>query len=144
MRKSILFITAVSLSFAACQHNKTTSSESTLADSTFHDEHNAENSLDWAATYEGVLPCADCEGIKTTVELKDDLSYHLREEYINKDLVNEQNGSFNWNAEGNTVTLNTKEGAYKFFVGEEQIKFLDQAGQEITGTLADHYILKKK
>ena len=25
---------------------------------------NAANSLDWAGKYEGVLPCADCEGIK--------------------------------------------------------------------------------
>ena len=36
------------------------------------DMHNAENSLDIAGVYKGVLPCADCEGIETTIVLKDD------------------------------------------------------------------------
>ena len=26
---------------------------------------NSQNSLDWEGTYKGIIPCADCEGIKT-------------------------------------------------------------------------------
>jgi hypothetical protein len=32
-------------------------------------------SLDWPGTYTGVLPCADCEGIETTITLSVDLTY---------------------------------------------------------------------
>ena len=48
------------------------------------DGHNAQNSLDWAGTYEGTLPCADCPGIKTTITLKDDNTYTISEEYLER------------------------------------------------------------
>ena len=32
--------------------------------------HNSRNALDWAGTYEGVLPCADCPGIQTRLSLR--------------------------------------------------------------------------
>ena len=41
------------------------------------DIHNSRNSLDWAGTYEGVLPCADCPGTKTRLTLNQDGSYRL-------------------------------------------------------------------
>src|SRR5262249_20486174 len=41
------------------------------------DIHNSRNSLDWAGTYEGVLPCADCLGTKTRLTLNHDDSYRL-------------------------------------------------------------------
>src|SRR5690554_3245370 len=49
-------------------------------------EHSAQNSLDWSGTYEGVLPCADCEGIKTTIVLNQDGTFTHTAEYINKNL----------------------------------------------------------
>jgi uncharacterized lipoprotein NlpE involved in copper resistance len=39
--------------------------------------HNSRISLDWAGTYEGVLPCADCPGTKTRLTLNQDGSYLL-------------------------------------------------------------------
>jgi uncharacterized lipoprotein NlpE involved in copper resistance len=41
------------------------------------DVHNSRNALDWAGTYEGVLPCADCPGTKTRLTLNYDGSYRL-------------------------------------------------------------------
>jgi uncharacterized lipoprotein NlpE involved in copper resistance len=41
------------------------------------DMHNSRNSLDWAGTYEGVLPYADCPGTKTRLTLNYDGSYRL-------------------------------------------------------------------
>lgn len=34
--------------------------------------------------YSGLLPCADCTGIKTTLSLKGDHTYQLRSIYLNK------------------------------------------------------------
>jgi uncharacterized lipoprotein NlpE involved in copper resistance len=41
------------------------------------DVHNSRSSLDWAGTYEGVLPCADCPGTKIRLTLNGDGSYRL-------------------------------------------------------------------
>ena len=46
-----------------------------------NDGHTAENALDWGGVYEGVFPCADCEGINTRLTLKYDRTYILEESY---------------------------------------------------------------
>ncbi len=38
--------------------------EQNKADTSVNRADSAETSLDWAGEYEGVFPCADCEGIK--------------------------------------------------------------------------------
>ena len=42
------------------------------------DMHNAQNALDWNGTYQGLLPCASCEGIATELVLNDDGTYRLQ------------------------------------------------------------------
>lgn len=112
----------------------------TMADS----EHNARSSLDWAGTYEGMLPCADCEGISTTVVLSADGSYQLNQVYIGKSAQEfNSSGKFNWNEAGNTVLLEAEQPV-QFFVGENQLSMLDQQGKRIEGELAARYSLKKQ
>jgi uncharacterized lipoprotein NlpE involved in copper resistance len=43
--------------------------------------HVARNSLDWAGSYRGLLPCADCDGIETVVRLENDGTYRLQLKY---------------------------------------------------------------
>lgn len=110
------------------------------------DDHNSRNSLDWNGTYHGTLPCADCEGIHTMVELNKDETFKLTQEYLNKNTKLEEKGKFSWSDNGGTITLNTKDKGtvYSFKVGEGRLFMLDQEGNEITGSLADKYILEKK
>ncbi|QWK95295.1 copper resistance protein NlpE N-terminal domain-containing protein [Plesiomonas shigelloides] len=107
--------------------------------------HNARNALDWSGIYQGVVPCADCEGIKTTLQLNTDDTYVLSEQYLGKGDGNrfENRGSFSWNAAGNTVQLSGQNETRQFFVGENVLFMLDMSGQRITGALADHYRLAK-
>ncbi|WP_415721279.1 copper resistance protein NlpE [Photobacterium ganghwense] len=109
-------------------------------------EHNARNSLDWAGTYTGILPCADCEGIKTELVIKDDGTFTLTEMYLGKDGgAFEHEGTFNWNTAGNTIALpGISDSAVQYFVGENQLFRLDLEGNRITGDLESHYILKKQ
>lgn len=44
--------------------------------------HNSKNPLDWNGTYRGILPCADCEGIKTEVTLHKDRTYEIARKYL--------------------------------------------------------------
>lgn len=48
------------------------------------DQHNAQNSLDWPGSYTGILPCADCSGIETILDIKADGNYTLDETYQGK------------------------------------------------------------
>ena len=48
------------------------------------DSHTARDSLDWAGSYEGVLPCADCPGIRTRVTLSDNGRYEKQTQYLDR------------------------------------------------------------
>ncbi|MBP6116949.1 MAG: copper resistance protein NlpE N-terminal domain-containing protein [Neisseriaceae bacterium] len=119
------------------------------ADATAVDsEHNAQNALDWAGTYEGTLPCADCEGIKTTLVLNADGSYERTSEYLKDVQPGEENtftdkGQFTWNEAGNIVILDEASDRTQYFVAENRLEMRDQEGTAITGALADQYILQK-
>lgn len=109
------------------------------------DDHNSRNSLDWNGTYHGTLPCADCEGIHTMIELNDDGTYTLTQEYLKKNTKLEDKGKFTWSSDGGKINVKTKDnGEFNFIVGEGRLIMLDQEGNEITGALADKYVLVKK
>lgn len=109
------------------------------------DRHTSKISLSWTGTYKGVLPCADCEGIETTLRVNNDSTFHLINYYLGKksDSV-ETFGSFSWNEEENTIILNNiSNNPNKYFIGENSLLQLDLEGNLISGELADKYILKK-
>jgi heat shock protein HslJ len=105
----------------------------------------SQNSLDWNGTYQGTLPCADCEGIATALTLNKDLTFTHRSKYLRKsDSIFVSAGNFKWNDKGSDITLTENDGSTKQFkVGENQLFMLDQEGNRIIGDLADKYILKK-
>jgi len=68
-------------------------------------EHTSKNSLDWAGIYETVLPCADCEGIKSKLTLESDDSFLFEEEYLGKDTtIFVTKGTYEWEDNGNYIT----------------------------------------
>jgi len=102
----------------------------------------SQNALDWPGMYEGVLPCASCEGIQTTLTLLADNSFELKSIYLGKDeSIFKVAGKFDWDGKGSKITLS--DGS-KYLVGENQLFMLDNEGNRISGELAEHYILKKK
>lgn len=130
---AIMVVTAI----AACQTKKTATNGS--ADPA----HNSRNSLDWAGTYQGTLPCADCPGIRYTITLNNDDSYLLKTHYLEKgDSVFTESGTFSWDENGGEITLADR--GEKFQVGENRLFHLDMEGNRITGNLAEHYILTKQ
>ena len=117
MRKIIILVCSCFL-LAACGNSAKTNN-STSADSTATevvDIHNAETSLDYEGTYKGVFPAADCPGIETTLTLNPDKTFTLHSVYIDRDSSFEEN----------------------------KVRLLNDDKQEITGALAEHYILSKE
>jgi heat shock protein HslJ len=101
--------------------------------------------LDWYGVYKGTTPCADCEGIETTITLKKDGTFKRSLKYLGKDenLFFDE-GNFEWNEEGSKVTLKgEQEMSQMYQVGENALFHLDQQGNRITGDLAPNYRLEK-
>ncbi len=110
------------------------------------DKHTSQNSLDYLGVYKGVLPCADCEGIQTTITLNENLTYSIKTQYLGKGAkVFEQNGMYKWNDKVNILVLGDSENVPRYyFVGENMLTQLDMSGKKITGDLADNYQLNKE
>lgn len=107
------------------------------------DMHNAEISLDYEGTYKGVFPAADCPGIETTLTLNPNKTFTLNSEYIDRNLFFNESG--NYTVKGNLLTLITGNGEREYYkVEENRLRKLDMDKKEVTGELAEHYILKKK
>jgi len=89
------------------------------------DIHNSRNSLDWGGTYEGVLPCADCPGIKTRLTLNYDGSYRLVTQAPgSRNAEKSVSGVFTWQPGGNAITLDEGGGRQQFSVGEGRLTLL--------------------
>lgn len=107
--------------------------------------HNSRNSLDWDGTYAGTLPCADCEGIRTTVTLRGDGTFTRELIYVGKSATAiTESGGFVWNGAGSIVSLpNGAGGMQKYQVGENRLFHLDRDGNRISGDTASRYVLRK-
>jgi len=106
---------------------------------------NSMTSADWAGIYKGVVPCADCEGIETTITLNSDRTYVLQTKYLGRDSkVFEQKGAFTWDEAGGKIQLQDAVGGPdRYLVGENVLIQLDKEGNRITGESADKYVLRK-
>ncbi|GGE33160.1 copper resistance protein NlpE [Psychroflexus planctonicus] len=112
----------------------------------FKDEHNARTALDYAGTYSGNLPCADCSFIRFKVAINKDQTFHAKYIYVDKsDEVFEDKGVYKWVENGNYIHLKASEtkSEYKFKVEENSLLMLSQDGKEIDSAFKEKYYLKK-
>jgi uncharacterized lipoprotein NlpE involved in copper resistance len=108
------------------------------------DIHTPEISLSWPGTYKGIIPAADCPGIDVQIALNYDGTYALWYRYIDRaDSSFYREGSFTWDKKGRVVILNIKDFPPYYMAAENRLIQLDMKGKEITGALADHYILEQ-
>jgi heat shock protein HslJ len=107
---------------------------------------NAKGTLDYVGYYKGVLPCADCEGIETSLNLNENATYTLRTTYLGKgNKIFEQKGTYSWNKNGSIVRLDNVEGAPNLYaVNKNAITQLNMRGRRIMGKLEKEYILTKQ
>jgi len=91
--------------------------------------HNSRNSLDWAGTYEGVLPCAACQGTTTSLTLNSDGSYRLvTRAQGSQNAEKSVSGVFTWQPDGNAISLDERGGRQQFSVGEGRLTLLHPEG----------------
>jgi heat shock protein HslJ/uncharacterized lipoprotein NlpE involved in copper resistance len=107
--------------------------------------HTSRNSLNYIGEYQGTLPCADCAGVKTSIELAEDFSYVLTRTYLGKsDQKIETKGNFKWNVAGDGIILSgLDKEPNQFLVSDISLTQLDLQGRKIGGKLAGSYVLTK-
>lgn len=112
----------------------------------FTNEYNSLNSLDYMGMYSGVMPCVDCEGIETMLELSSGNSYVKKIIYLGKSdqQAVKTSGTFTWNEEGNTISLDGEPAPNQYFVSENVLLYLDIDGNIISGEQAENYELRKE
>lgn len=147
MKRFFIPLACLVFSISSCKkEEKIDESLSTSAETEVIDHHNSRNSLDWAGTYVGTLPCADCPGIQTTIFLFENGDFEIEENYLERSFMRQDKGTFEWNDAGDVITLRGIEDSNPrlFKVAENQIIQLDIEGKPITGNLAEAFILRKK
>ncbi|WP_298168112.1 copper resistance protein NlpE [Acidithiobacillus sp.] len=106
--------------------------------------HTRHATLDWVGTYAGVLPCADCPGVREVITLNKDHAYEITTQYVGRgDQLFRRGNVFSW-IDGNTIRLEGVGAGPKLYrVGANRLTQLGRDGQVITGPLAARFILKK-
>lgn len=104
---------------------------------------NAQKNLDVSGTYKGILPCADCKGIATTLILGKGNMYEISVEYVGKrdKLGSTNQGKYVWNS-GNIIILQGVKNAPASYLAEEnKITQLNTEGKKMEGP---GYVLTKQ
>jgi uncharacterized lipoprotein NlpE involved in copper resistance len=101
--------------------------------------------LELPGTYTGILPCADCEGIETTLLIMKDLTWKMTRKYLGKDEKTfEDKGALQWNDDKSAFRLSTSDEDPQWFFKEDRFLWvLDKTGNRIAGEFADQYRLER-
>lgn len=107
------------------------------------DQQVSQSIEDLPAVYSGVMPCADCPGIESTVVLNEDSFEELNHYQDRGDNLYRVEGT--WTLTGDTLKLYRIESEIHkaFMFSRDQIKLLDRKLQPITGELEKNYTLDR-
>jgi Uncharacterized lipoprotein NlpE involved in copper resistance len=129
--KKIIYVILLSIGIGACS--------STAAKTV----DNSKISLDWKGNYAGLIPAADGSGINVQITLRADESFTIVYNYVDRQNIATESGTFSWDKAGNIITLKNTAFPPYYRVGENHLLQLDMKGKKITGNFADQYVLKK-
>ncbi len=145
MRMKIVFSVVVIFLISCNTQNKNYKKQQALSEK---NAHSSRNSIDWAGTYRGVLPCADCDGVQMELSITKKSTYELKKRYegSSTEIITES-GNFRWLPEGNVITIysgNSSNEYTHFLVGENKLVKLDRDANPIKNEFSQMYVLKKK
>lgn len=92
--------------------------------------------------FKATLPCADCEGIKSTLILNQNGTFTLIDEYLGKDAKFASKGKYNVTGDIITTIDDNKDIKYYKKFGSD-LKVVDEKGNDVdSDVLKDMYIYK--
>lgn len=92
---------------------------------------------DLPASFVGTLPCADCPGIETRIDLWPDQSFHRIETYLDRDLTVQDVGRWAPDPATGALILRGQNGDPRYFSpqGPDGLRMRDRAGRPIESDL---------
>lgn len=144
MFNSTFILALFALTLFSCDAQKTDPTTPAPPETPTDSRHVSQNSLDYDGIYRGTLPCADCDGIKTSIYLMSNNTFKIVDTYLGKDPKSfTTTGNIVWTKDGTSLMLKSATDERKFAVGENTLTQLDQSWKKVTGDLASQYILTK-
>lgn len=157
VKKIIFALCIVSATLAGCSktsdsENMTPPDNNVIANTDAASENavptgdNTENSLDWPGEYKGILPCHDCKGIETELELKLDNTFELTQKFLGKpaNSENKVKGVFKFLPDQPNMIQLDAEGDHRiYFIGENFIELRGDKGQKLEMPELNFQLLKK-
>lgn len=152
--KTLLLVLSIALFCLSC--NNTTEEREVVSEeianpvdstsSTLSEEEVTIADTSLLGTYIGVLPCAECEGIETTIILRVDSTYKIITKYLdpnNPQLPFEDEGTFT--VKSHSLKLKDKgDEIWNYNIQPGAIHQLNKDGSEVDAAESAHYILKKQ
>ena len=90
--------------------------------------------IQWVGLYADTLPCADCPGILTQLDLRSDSTYVMRDQYLDRDSI--PYGTIGeWTVSGNVLTLNTTHVPMQWKMDGDKLERRSADGGPIETTL---------
>ncbi len=101
---------------------------------------------DYLGTYTGMLHCADCEGMETTIKLDYESEFTIQSIPVGRSAAKPKNqkGLYSVQTHGAILTLLEVDPPNRFQIGDNILYPLDPEGNRISGDQAGKYFLKKK
>lgn len=151
MKKKVIYSVIFTFLFVSCIKTNDKSVGAVNPDSivaqTDSDSIPAEKTIKptWVGNYAGTLPCEDCDGIKTSLDLLEDKTFTLKMEYLGQGEPVVDKGGFEWNDDHSIITLYLQDNqTQQYLVGDGTLTVLDSQGKVPDGELANDYVLKKQ
>lgn len=137
---NILLFGVIAFAMLSCTNAKQNQESENVAP----DMHTSEMVLDYHGVYEGTLPCADCEGIKTQLTVNDDNTFVLVSDYLGEeDAKFEDKGTYSIE-NGEILITQDEDGEQKYYkLQEGSLAQLDADKKLIEGDMAPFYVLTK-
>ncbi len=153
MKIVCMFLLAAALTACngASQKKNNTAEAAAATETVAAETTKAVSATDYFGTYEGVIPAADCEGIKTVLTINEDTTYKLVSEALGEKEAEgegavETNGTYNVIENGLIELVRPSSGdkTYYKIVEGKGLMLSDEAGTINEGELSEYYILKRK
>lgn len=145
MKKIFLSTLLLGLVVVSCKEQKTeTIHEADNMETTTNQNDSLSVTANFVGTYEGTIPCADCEGIKTELQVNADDTYELDSEYLGeKDGKFEEKGKLVWDETKVFATLDngSNENKHTYYFNGNEAYLVEKVGDNAT---KPEYKLKKK
>lgn len=95
--------------------------------------------------FHGILPCADCPGITTTLILNADQTFSLEQRYVDREIESTvTQGTFQSRRGGRIVLSEAITGLHHLLVTGESLTLVDSLGQLIVTEFPERYVLHRE